>query len=71
MVQQMMLKFIISENTNQNVLVTGSKQNKWGLGKMKKKKKFHSPNQVSNPRPSGLQHNALTTMLPHAPYIMP
>jgi hypothetical protein len=30
-----------------------------GLGKLKK-----SPHRVSNPRPSGLQHSALTTILP-------
>jgi hypothetical protein len=39
MAQQMMLKIIRSEKANQIVLVTGSKQNKWGLGKIKKKKK--------------------------------
>jgi hypothetical protein len=34
-----------------------------GLGKFK-----NSPHRVSNPRPSGLKHNALTTTLPRAPY---
>jgi hypothetical protein len=52
MVQQMMLKIIRSEETNQTVLVTGSKQNKWGLGKLKNK--INSPHQVSNPRPTAL-----------------
>jgi hypothetical protein len=33
-----------------------------GLGKLK-----NSPHQVSNPRPSGLLHSALTTTLPRAP----
>jgi hypothetical protein len=37
MVQQMMLKIIRTVKTNQIVLVTGSKQNKWGLGKLKNK----------------------------------
>jgi hypothetical protein len=37
MVQQMMLTIILPEKTNQIVLVTGSKQNKWGLGTLKKK----------------------------------
>jgi hypothetical protein len=47
MVQQMMLKIIRSEKTNQIVLVIGSKQNKWGLHKLKNK--IYSPHQVSNP----------------------
>jgi hypothetical protein len=34
-----------------------------GLHKFKK-----SPHQVSNPQPSGLQHSALTTTLPPAPF---
>jgi hypothetical protein len=34
------------------------------LGKFK-----NSPHRVSNPRPSGLQHSALTTTLPRAPNI--
>jgi hypothetical protein len=42
MVQQIMLKIIRSEKTNQTVLVTGSKQIKWGLGKLKKKNSFTS-----------------------------
>jgi hypothetical protein len=35
-----------------------------GLGKFKK-----SPHRVSNPRPSGLQHSALTSTLPRAPNV--
>jgi hypothetical protein len=42
MVQQMMLKIIRSEKTNQILLVTGFKQNKWGLDKLKKKNSFVS-----------------------------
>jgi hypothetical protein len=41
MVQQMRLKITRSEKTNQTVLVTRSKQNKWGLGKLKNE--MHSP----------------------------
>jgi hypothetical protein len=33
----------------------------------KLKKKMHSPHRISNPRPSGLYHNALPTMLQRAP----
>jgi hypothetical protein len=35
-----------------------------GLGKVGKK--IHSPHRVTNPRPIGLQHSALTTKLPRA-----
>jgi hypothetical protein len=36
-----------------------------GLDKLKKKKR--TPHRVPNPRPSRLQHNALTTTLPRVP----
>jgi hypothetical protein len=37
-------------------------------GRIRQINKNHSPQRISNPRPSGLHRNALTTTLPRAPY---